>query len=124
MAASRTLAPVQSAHARDQLDDLRAFITVTRTDPRDVQVREVIVRLDARPKFTVMYGDTFTLELAPGFHRLRVHNTLMWRTFNFAVEPGEHLEFAIVNRRGLLLQLLLAVLPSPVILTVVRRSLR
>ena len=32
-----------------------------------------------------------------GAHTLRVHNTLFWKRLQFAIEPGEHLEFVIIN---------------------------
>jgi hypothetical protein len=44
------------------------------------------------------FGDEVTLEVTPGRHRLRVHNTLFWKTLVFAIEPGEHLEFLAINR--------------------------
>ena len=34
------------------------------------------------------FGDTVTLEVQPGHHHLRVHNTLFWKNLTFAVEPG------------------------------------
>jgi hypothetical protein len=124
MAATAFLVPVHArSFAHDRPDDLRTFVTLTRTDAADVGLREVFVRIDDAVRVRLMFGQSCTIEVLPGSHRLRAHNTLMWRTIAFAVEPGEHLEFAILNHRGPLLQVLLAFIPSPVMLYVRRRSL-
>ena len=47
-----------------------------------------------------MYGESLTRELAPGAHRLRVHNTLFWKTRELQLQPGEHVRFSVVNRAG------------------------
>jgi hypothetical protein len=44
-----------------------------------------------------MYGQTVTLEVSPGAHVLRVDNTLFKKRLSFTIEPGEHLEFSIIN---------------------------
>jgi hypothetical protein len=50
-----------------------------------------------RSKITLVYGESFTQEVTPGQHHLRVHNTLFWKNVRFAIEPGGHLEFVIIN---------------------------
>ena len=45
-----------------------------------------------------MFGDTVTRSVPPGPHRLRVHNTLVWKTIDVDLAPGEHAGFAAVNR--------------------------
>ena len=77
-------------------DDLRSFVTLSRTHPTDVGERHVFVKLD-ETKVRLSYGDTFTEELKPGAHHLRAHNTLVWKNLKFTLEPGEHLEFVIIN---------------------------
>ena len=106
------------------VDDLRTLVTVTRTQAADLRLREVIVRLDGGPKILLMFGGEITLEVPPGHHRLFVHNTLVWRRLEFTVEAGEHLEFAILNWRGLFLQSLLGLIPAPARLSVEKRVLR
>jgi hypothetical protein len=125
VASTIVLAPVRArSHTRERLDDLRTFVTLTRTQRADVGLREVFVRIDAEPRVRLMFGESCTIEVLPGRHRLRAHNTLMWRTIDFAVEPGEHLECTILNHRGPFLQSLLAFIPSPVALYVRLRSLQ
>jgi hypothetical protein len=122
--ASRLLAPVKlPSTALDALDDWRSFVTVRRTDPGDLGLREVFVRLDDRARVRLLHGEVCTLEVSPGLHQIRTHNTLMWRTLSFAVEPGEHLEFSFLNYRGPLLQSLGGFIPAPAWLRVRRRSL-
>jgi hypothetical protein len=79
-------------------DAPRAFITVTRNSPRDVQQRQLIVSIDGRKIATLMYGDTVTHAVDPGEHRLRVHNTLVWKTVDVMPAAGEHARFVAVNR--------------------------
>ena len=45
-------------------------------------------------------GQAVTREVPPGAHRLRVHNTLFWRTQEFRVQVGEHASFMAINRAG------------------------
>jgi hypothetical protein len=77
-------------------DDLRSHVTLSRTHPTDVGERHVFVKLDDT-KVRLSYGDSFTAELKPGAHHLRAHNTLVWKNLKFTLEPGEHLEFVIIN---------------------------
>jgi len=106
------------------LEDLRTFITITRTHRQDVKQRQVVVTIDGERRTTLLYGDSVTLEVAAGEHRLRVHNTLVWRTVRFAVEPGEHLEFMVINRSPAWTYAMLALFgAAPMFLRIERRSL-
>lgn len=80
------------------VDDLRSLVTLSREDPADIGERQVFVRLDEGVRVAVVYGQNVTIEVEPGSHRLFVHNTLFWKRLAFAIEPGEHLELALVNR--------------------------
>jgi hypothetical protein len=107
------------------LDDLRTLVTVTRTHSKDIQIRQVYVRLDGSPPTSLLYGESFTLEVQPGRHRLFIHNTLFWKRVTFHVEPGEHLEFMLINRGGRFTYPLVALLGvAPLYLTVQQRSVR
>ena len=78
-------------------DDLRSLVTLSRTHPTDCQQRQVFARLDGGPSVALRFGETVTLEVTPGRHRLRMHNTLFWKTLTFTIEPAEHLEFLAIN---------------------------
>jgi hypothetical protein len=109
----------------DVRDDMRTFVTISRNHPTDVRQRQVIARLDSGTKATLFYGDSITLEVSPGTHRLRAHNTLVWRTVKFTVEPGEHLEFILINKGPAWTYAMLALLgAAPLFLSIERRSLR
>jgi hypothetical protein len=82
--------------AFDAVDDLRSFVTISRTHPSDVRDRQIYVRLDGK-QARLTFGEEFTDEVRPGAHHLRVHNTLMWKNIRFTLEPGEHLEFVLIN---------------------------
>ncbi len=107
----------------DELEDLRALVTLSRTHPSDAKQRQVIVRIDEGPKKKLYFGESFTIEVTPGEHRLHAHNTLFARKLKFAVEPGEHLEFVIVNKANVLTWTMAGVLGSaPMWLKIYRRS--
>lgn len=100
-----------------------ARVTVTRNSPKDVQHRQLIVKLDDEPFATLMYGDTATKAVESGRHRLRVDNTWVWKTVEFTVEPGEHARFRSINRAGRLTWWMVAALGAgPMYITVERES--
>jgi hypothetical protein len=120
---SPTLAP-EAPDDLFELEELRSLVTFSRRHPRDIGQRQVYVRLDGGASVALLYGQSITLEVQPGTHSLRAHNTLMWRTVKFHVEAGEHLEFLIVNRGGPLTFGIAALLgAAPVFLFIERRSL-
>jgi len=80
-----------------EVDDLQSFVTISRDHPTDAGERQVVARLDGGESRTLVFGDSCTIEVQPGAHHLRVHNTLFWKNIRFAVEPGEHLEFVVIN---------------------------
>jgi hypothetical protein len=77
-----------------------ARLTVTRQSPEDVKIRQLVVSVDGERAGTLLYGDSLTRELAPGVHRLRIHNTLVWKTIRVELRAGEHARFTAVNRAG------------------------
>jgi hypothetical protein len=100
-----------------------ARVTLTRAGADDIGQRQVIARVDDGDPVTLLYGDTRTLEIAPGAHRLRLHNTLVRKNLTFTVEAGGHVEFTIVNRASKLgLGFLALVGVAPVYLTVEQRA--
>lgn len=106
-------------------DDLRTSVTISRAHPTDIGQRQVIVRLDEGPKIKMVFGDEFTIELQPGRHKLFVHNTLFWKTTYFCIEPGEHIEFIVINTARWWTAGVVGMLGSaPLFLQVVQRSVR
>jgi hypothetical protein len=79
---------------------MESHITVSRMSPDDVQLRQVIVKLDGKRIAELMYGQSVTRAVVPGHHRLRVDNTWNWKTLELNVAPGEHLKFRTVSRAG------------------------
>jgi hypothetical protein len=120
--ADRRPAVTSSTDEAESLDDLRSFVTLSRTHPTDSGDRHVFVKLD-ETKVRLSYGETFTAELKPGAHDLRAHNTLMWKTVKFTLEPAEHLEFVFINRGRWWTWGVAGVLGSaPLFLSVAKRS--
>lgn len=77
-----------------------ARITIRRTSPEDAGFREVFVSLDGEQIAILHHGESFSMEVAPGPHRLRAHNTLFWKTYDLVLKPGEHARFTAINRSG------------------------
>ena len=103
---------------------MRCFVTLSRRHNSDVQQRQIVARIDNEPPLTLLYGAAVTVEVQPGAHLLRANNTLFWKRLRFGIEPGEHLEFILINRSGRLSLGLLAVLGvAPLYLRIERRSI-
>lgn len=77
-----------------------ARITIRRESPDDVGFREIFVSMDGQQIAILKPNETFSLEVAPGPHRLRAHNTLFWKTHDVVLKPGEHAKFVAINKAG------------------------
>jgi hypothetical protein len=86
------------------VDELRASwtarVTVRRPATLDIGIRQIFVSLDDEKIAILEAGQEVSREVAPGPHRLRVHNTLIWKTIDFTVAVGEHVSFVAINRAG------------------------
>ena len=82
----------------DTSDSLDCSVTLSREHPDDCGQRQVFARLDEDLRAVLVFGQSVTLEIKPGAHLLRIHNTLVWKRINFTIEAGEHLNFTIINR--------------------------
>lgn len=84
------------------MDDLppTARLTVERNGQDDVRTRQVVVSLDGERMATLLFGERTSREISPGQHRLRAHNTLVWKTVEFVAAPDELVRFTVVNRAG------------------------
>jgi hypothetical protein len=76
-------------------------LTVRRQSKEDAGIRDIYVSLDDERIGVLFNGQEVTREIEPGPHRLRVHNTLFWKTCDFTVAVGEHASFMVTNRKGL-----------------------
>jgi hypothetical protein len=111
----------QAAPPRESFDDFfrrrdlfPASVTITRTSEEDFKVRQLEISIDGEHAGTLLWGDSLTRELGPGRHRIRVHNTLVWKTVEFTLAPGQQLFFEAINRSGpgtLVMMLLLGLGP-------------
>lgn len=75
-------------------------LTVRRQSKEDVGIRDIHVSLDEERIAVLFAGQEVSREIAPGPHRLRVHNTLFWKTVDFQVQVGEHASFMVINKKG------------------------
>jgi hypothetical protein len=77
-----------------------ACVTISRNSPDDIHQRQVIVKLDGVKKAELLYGDSVTVPIEPGHHKVVVDNTWNWKTAEFDAVPGEHVRFRTVNKTG------------------------
>jgi len=98
-----------------------ASVTVVRKHADDIQQRQMIVWLDGERIATLMFGDEVTRDLEVGRHRIRVSNTLFWKTVEFEVKLGEQVRFEIINRAGRLTFPMLAFIGVGPLYVTVRR---
>jgi hypothetical protein len=85
---------------RAMAEQTTATVTVHRTAPEDMQERELYVSLDGGPNTILSYGDSVTMSVEAGRHRLRVHNTISRRRVEFDVAAGDQIRFSAANVRG------------------------
>jgi hypothetical protein len=104
MARARVSPPGPHSRTADALDEdgwpvlAPTMLTIERTSPDDVKVRQVIISLDGKKIGTLMHGQRLTKEIPPGRHKLRANNTLVWKTVEFDAEPGTTVRYTCVNR--------------------------
>jgi len=98
-------------------------LTLARTAHNDVGIRQVFVSVDGKDVAVLVHGQTATVDLEPGPHKMRIHNTLVWKTVTFDASPGEDIRYDIINRAGFGTMALVATLGvGPIYLTVVRNE--
>jgi len=94
-------------------------VTVSRTSEEDFKQRQLVIWIDGGKIGDLMFGEAFSRDVAPGRHTLRVSNTLVWKTVQFEVKPGEQVRFDAINRPGRLTYPMLVLLGvGPLYLTV------
>ena len=76
-------------------------LTITRPPPGEMgDPYPITVSLDGERIGLLTPGDSVTREMAPGRHRLRAYNTLMWKSVELDAQPGERLRYVVRNRPG------------------------
>jgi hypothetical protein len=95
----------------ERLYDMKpASVTIERRSDEDFKQRQLVVWLDGEKLGDLMFGDAFRRDVLPGPHKLRVSNTLVWKTCDFQVKPGEQVRFEAINRPGRLMYPMLVLL--------------
>lgn len=120
-----------SVGLKTQLDDVEYWeriwrmrpssITIARTHASDVGMRQLVITLDGESLGDLLFGESVQRDVAPGPHRLRVSNTLVWKTLEFEVKPGEQVRFEAINRAGKLTYPLLVLLGAAPLWVAVHR---
>jgi hypothetical protein len=100
------------------MDGPTSRVVLTRRSANDVKQRQVFVSMDGTTIATLLFGESAAVDVAPGQHVLRAHNTLVWKTITVNLKPGEEARFTIINRPGLGTYALLSLLGTgPIYLT-------
>ena len=89
-----------------------ARLTVTRDSADDVQDRWVRLWIDGTFWEVLRYGMSLSIEIPPGRHQLKAHNTLNADTLEFDAQPGEHVRVRChntISRGGFLSILMIGV---------------
>lgn len=98
-----------------------ARLLVTRQSARDCRDRQIFVSLDGTRVGDIVFGEKLNKAITPGWHRMRVHNTLFWKTIDFEAAPGETVHFETVNYAGKgFLHIVLIIGVAPLFLAVER----
>lgn len=77
-----------------------ARVTIFRNSPDDTQTRQIKIYLDRQNQGELMYGDSMTLDVAPGAHVLRVDNTWNRQELPIEVQSGDDLQFLTKSSAG------------------------
>ena len=81
-------------------DSRPARLLVTRRSDRDVRHRQIFVSMDGERVGDLVFGESIGRDMPAGVHRVRIHNTLFWKTIDFEAAPGETVHFETVNYSG------------------------
>lgn len=107
---AKTTTATRLSPTRDDIDrfieqleaSFKSTVTVRRRSKEDAGMRQIYVSLDGQRIGVLCAGEEVTAEVKPGPHRLRVHNTGFWKTVDFTISAGEHVNFMVINRAGFL----------------------
>ena len=118
----RTLTKPDDIQYWERVYDMQpSSVTIARRSEEDFKQRQLVVWLDGEKLGDLMFGDVFTRDVHPGPHTLRVSNTLVWKTTQFEVKPGEQVRFEAINRPGRVTYPMLVILGVGPLYVTVRR---
>jgi hypothetical protein len=107
---------------RDIMDPAPAHITISRTIPGDIGMREVRLWLDDELIGVLLHQQSVEREVAPGPHTLRAHNTFVGKRIAFELAPGEQARFLTANRTGCASSLIFLLGAGPIYLSLEREG--
>ena len=79
---------------------MTARLTIARQSPDDIGIRQVFASLDGEEFGVLLNGESVTKDVPAGEHKLRLHNTLVWKTLHIDLKPGEDARYLVTNRAG------------------------
>jgi hypothetical protein len=108
---------VAAAHPEAQ-----GTITIRRKSPDDVQQRQIIVKVDGESVGELFYGDTISVPVTAGHHRLQVDHPWNWKSLELDVAAGDHLKFQAMSRAGRFTWFLVSMLGAGPIYVSIKRE--
>lgn len=72
-------------------------LIVTRTSPRDIKMRELVVRIDDGPEKILLFDQSYETLLAAGEHSILATNRLFTKTATFSLAEDETISFSVAN---------------------------
>ena len=99
-----------------------ARLTVSHPQEGADMGRGLALSLDGKDLPHLKVGRTFTTEIAPGHHRLRVNNTYHKKTVEFDVQAGEQAHYRIKNRVGFFGSMMISVLGAGPMYLMIERA--
>ena len=79
------------------MEENTGLVTIKRTSPQDLKMRDLYVRVDDLPEDTMLYGDSLEIPLTPGDHQIKITNRLYTKSADFQVKAGESVRFSVAN---------------------------
>ena len=77
-----------------------ATITIRRQSKHDVGYRDIYIAVDDKQAGILHAGEQLSIEVKPGSHRIKAHNTLFRKHLDVTLAPGEHATFSVINKAG------------------------
>ena len=75
-------------------------VVVHRTDPSDIKMRDLYIKVDDLPERTLLFGGSTEFDLAAGRHKILATNRLFKKVLEFEVSEGETVTFSAANVPG------------------------
>jgi len=81
-------------------DSTPTMVSVQRTSPKDVKIRDLLVSIDDQPDENLSFDRSIDFPVAAGDHTIRVSNRLFSKIDHFTIASGESISYSVANIPG------------------------